>query len=282
MRHALLLIAAALAVVAASAQGPTRPDREQGAFACPDFTSAADARQLRLVAAGGPRLDRRTLTPRVALGGLLAPYARDRDAAEELLTGYAGGLRAELDLWRGLYAGLGVAYDLYLAEALVPGPVQVTSEPVPVFTDDGQVLIRTDSLQTRFRENLRAANRVHVLTPAASVGYRHAGGRLAFSAAAELGYGFLVAARGATLSPASLATDAPPPQALDAPGWLAEQPGLRYGGRLGLDLALTPRLGLVAEATALAGVSLAGPADPLVDAVTRLSADLGLRYTLAR
>ena len=256
LRYALALALAALLPLAdARAQGsPSLRTQGLRALPCPDFRKAVGgAAAVRLVAVGGPAWDGRDLRPGAADAATVR-YAGRRDASEKLLPGLSTQVRLERDLTRaGLYGALGLGYDLYLAKATLA-------------TDDDDRVV--DASRAR----------LHTVTPAGQLGYRHVIGErgAALFAAAELGYELTAGARGRVVAP----LDDAAPDGLEVDALVAARPGLRYGARAGASVPFGPGLALTGEVHYRLGGQAAGGADLVDYRYRRFGVTAGVTFDL--
>ena len=274
-RLAALCAAFLCAVTAALAQSSPIP--------CPDFGSAGPAWEWRLRAyAGGGQTDQDYAVPEA----LLIPYRGIRDASEELLITPRGGLRAEVSHPSGLSARIGVDYHLYRTVTRASRLVSAEADSlVEVRTPTGE-LIRTDTFRVAAVEQTEIYNRHQTVALGGGIGFHRWFGRVAPYVYAEVGYEFRVATRGALFAPALTPNPNDPADPtlaftlVESEGFIAEAPGLQYGGTAGVDIALGDAwfVGPSVSYTVLAG--LGSDAEPLAYEQTALTAalSLGLRF----
>ena len=233
-----LAIGALLLTTLAAAQ--TKP------LPCPDFGERVDWQRRLRGFAGGGQTDQTYAAPRPEL----RDYQIFRDASENLLVSYRGGLRLELSHPTGLSFRGGADYHVYRSRTRV-GRV------------DGPG--RDNTHQT--------------LAPTLGLGFHRWFGPVAPYAFAEGGYELRVATDGVLNAP-QLPDPALPIAAFDSEPYIARAPGLQYGATVGLDVAVGPAwfAGASASYTQLAG--LGSDAEPLAYDQTALTAavSLGLRF----
>ena len=170
---------------------------------CPDFADHSSWSWRLRAYAGGGQTDQTYVRP----ARELQAYRLLRDATEDLLVAYRGGLRAEVSHPTGLSARAGADYHVYRTR---------TSRGRP--------------------GGFEVDNRHQTLAPTLGVGFHRWFGPVAPYAYGDIGYELRVATTGALNAP--LRPDQPLPTAVDSEPYIARAPGFQYGGTVGLDVAL--------------------------------------------
>ena len=241
-----------------------------GGIPCEDFRNGGGwDLAVRLFAGAGP--SGRTLDGDAGA----ASYLQLRDSVEEVQLSLHGGLRVEAVHSGGFTARLGVDYGMQRGRVELLGNAIRSTETVEVVNPDGEV-IRVDTLSSVTQTQRVVYNRHQTVAVVGGIGFRPTFGAVSPYVLAEAGYEFTVASRGVLPEPGG-------EELVDLERtddeWIAERPGLQYGGVVGVDVAIAPslELGLSGHYTRRGGLS--GRADPLDDERAALFGALNLRYS---
>ena len=247
-----------------------------GPIPCEDFRNRGDGWGLRVRAFGGAGPTEREWDYLEGVNPALDAYYIERDSVEELQLDIVGGLRVAASHGSGFAVRLGLDYQMYRSRVDFAGN-RSTSTTIEEVRAPSGALIRTDTVVSTQVVERTVYNRQQTLTLVGGVGFHKWFGSVAPYVFAEAGYEILVGSRGSyPVLPQGETIELPD----DDREFIAERPGLRLGGTVGLDIALGERwfVGPSVSYQVLGG--LRGAGDPLSYDQTMLSGALnvGLRF----